>query len=234
MLTRQEEAAWVSSAGVSSTRASFSASAKVLGETSGPTAGPVPKAEGAPGGSCEGFCVSASRETAAPRRPRDICARNCLRGFGMSPPNAVALAPPWLAALWQESLGQHKRSIVSESRRPRRVREKSCRSEKGQLGRLCALSGGGRDLLFVVHGEEQVVLETVAAMRAAASPIVKDLRYLRQPHIEIARLQMHWAISDGGMVSGEADVRQGGDEIRFQPHDLKAIRGDPGAPLEGD
>ena len=89
-------------------------------------------------------------------------------------------------------------------------------------------------MLFVVHGEEQVVLETMAAMRAAASPIVKDFGYLRQPHVEIARLEMHWTIFDGGVVSGEADLRQGGDEIRFQPDDLKAIRGNPGAPFEGD
>src|SRR5207302_5755983 len=87
MFTRQEAAACVRSAGRSSTRASFSASAKVLGETSGPTAGPVPKAEGAPGGSCEGSCASDVAATAAPSRPSDVFARNCLREFGMRPPN---------------------------------------------------------------------------------------------------------------------------------------------------
>ena len=71
MFTRQEFAAWARSAGVNCTRVSFSASRKVVGETSGPTAGPVPNAEGAPGGSLEGSCASASKEEmAAPRRPK--------------------------------------------------------------------------------------------------------------------------------------------------------------------
>src|SRR6516225_1536853 len=86
MFTRQESAASLRSTGLSSTRASFSASAKVAGETSGPTAGPVPKAEGAPGGSCDGTWASALRETAAPKSPSDVFARNCLRESGMSPP----------------------------------------------------------------------------------------------------------------------------------------------------
>src|SRR5215467_3148088 len=72
-------------------RASFSASEKVAGETSGPTAGPVPKAGGAPGVVGEGSWASAFRETATPKRPREVWERNCLREFGMDPPRGSIL-----------------------------------------------------------------------------------------------------------------------------------------------
>src|ERR1035438_569425 len=57
MVVRQLPAATARSVPVSSTCMSFSASAKVEGETSGPTAGAAPKAGGAPGGSSAGFCA---------------------------------------------------------------------------------------------------------------------------------------------------------------------------------
>ena len=50
MVLRQLPAATARSLSLNSTRTSFSASAKVEGDTSGPTAGPVPNADGAPGG----------------------------------------------------------------------------------------------------------------------------------------------------------------------------------------
>ena len=49
---RQLPEHWASSSCVYCTCTSFSAWAKVSGETSGPTAGAVPKAGGAPGGCC--------------------------------------------------------------------------------------------------------------------------------------------------------------------------------------
>src|SRR6266702_968170 len=217
MFTRQEAAACVRSAGRSSTRASFSASAKVSGETSGPTAGPVPKAEGAPGGSCDGACASALRETAAPRSPSDVFARNCLRESGMGPPRQSG-------------------SIVS-GRRPRRCKENPGQVPKEMLvslGRILTLDLGRGNALLIVHRKQQVILETMAAMRAAASPIVKDFRCLRQPHAHLAGLEMHGTVFDGRMVSNQADFRPRGNQIRFQPGDLKAVRGDPGASLEGN
>src|SRR5260370_17109555 len=53
--TRQVSAARARSAVVKFICTSFSASAKVAGDTFGPTAGPVPNAGGAPGGSGGGF-----------------------------------------------------------------------------------------------------------------------------------------------------------------------------------
>src|SRR6266850_989133 len=69
-------------------------------------------------------------------------------------------------------------------------------------------------------------------MSAPASPIVKDFRYLREPHVEIARLEMHWTIFDGGVIRSQADLRQRGNQVRFQPDDLEVVRGDPSAPFE--
>src|SRR5438445_13673951 len=71
-------------------------------------------------------------------------------------------------------------------------------------------------------------------MSATTPPIVKDLRYLRQPHILVAGAEVHGTIFDGGVIRSEADLRQRGDEIRFQLYDLKAVRGDPGAPAKWD
>jgi hypothetical protein len=54
-VSRQLAAATVRSGAVKGNCTSFSASTKVVVETSGPKAGPAPKAGGAPGGSVEGF-----------------------------------------------------------------------------------------------------------------------------------------------------------------------------------
>src|ERR1700761_7601534 len=67
---------------------SFSASAKVNGETSGPTAGAVAKAGGVPGGASEAFCGSWLHEvTAMPNRPREPLVRNSLRDFDIAHSN---------------------------------------------------------------------------------------------------------------------------------------------------
>jgi hypothetical protein len=57
MILRQLVAAMEHSLGVISTWTNFPASAKVEGETSGPTAGLVPNAPGEPGGNSEGCCA---------------------------------------------------------------------------------------------------------------------------------------------------------------------------------
>src|SRR5271154_7439155 len=99
---RQLPAACARSAWVSSTRTRFSAWAKVSGDTSGPTAGVVPKAEGVPGCSlcddvadcgaadCDvaecgvtGFWFCACNTAAAPNNPLDASAKNSLRDFAM-------------------------------------------------------------------------------------------------------------------------------------------------------
>ncbi len=62
---------------------SFSASANVWDETSGPTAGVVPNAGGAPGGKSVVACA-VQRLDAATNKPRDKSARNFLREFDLS------------------------------------------------------------------------------------------------------------------------------------------------------
>ena len=106
------------------------------------------------------------------------------------------------------------------------------REFKKLFRRACDL--GRRDLLFVVHSEEEIALETVAPMTAPASPIVMNFRILRQPHVQIAGSEMHWTIFDGCVVSNQADLWQRVDEIRFQPDDLKAVCCNPRAPLESN
>src|ERR1700690_271982 len=83
MELRQLPAAKASSLALNSTCMSFSASAKVVGDTSGPTAGAVPKAGGAPGGSSEGCWLCPYDATAAPKSARGAWVKNCLRDFDM-------------------------------------------------------------------------------------------------------------------------------------------------------
>ncbi len=57
--------------------------AKVSTETSGPNAGPAPKAGGAPGGSFERSCASRREEDAAPSAPKEVMVRKSLRDLDM-------------------------------------------------------------------------------------------------------------------------------------------------------
>src|ERR1700733_16298751 len=82
---------------------SFSASAKVAGDTSGPTAGEVPNAGGVPGGGSAGFCALLG-QAAAPSKPRDVRARNCLRDLDMCPPKSIV----------RRTLQRRKSHIASE------------------------------------------------------------------------------------------------------------------------
>src|SRR5512143_2939793 len=83
MVVRQVRAAIVRCACVISTRASFSASANVAGETSGPTAGVVPKVGGAPAGAVPCCWPSGAlrQDATAPRRPNGAVIRNWRREF---------------------------------------------------------------------------------------------------------------------------------------------------------
>jgi hypothetical protein len=84
---RQLATACLRSASLNSTCTSFSASANVRGDTSGPTAGAVAKAGGAPGGNSEVFCSWVQEVTAIPKRPREPLAKNCLRDFDIAHSN---------------------------------------------------------------------------------------------------------------------------------------------------
>src|SRR6516165_1684118 len=96
ILPRQLEAAWARSVGVMENCTNLSASANVAGKTSGPTAGLVPKAGGAPAGGCEGagswaFSVPAIVESATvlAARRSDDCLRNSRRVFFMESPRGI-------------------------------------------------------------------------------------------------------------------------------------------------
>src|ERR1035437_7668235 len=70
-------------AGLSGAWTSFSASAKVPGETAGPTGGAVPKAGGAPGGRAAGGRAALRHAEAAAIRAMEARLRKCLRDFDM-------------------------------------------------------------------------------------------------------------------------------------------------------
>src|SRR5689334_20651450 len=92
MLFRQFCAACVRSFSVISTRTSFSASAKVAAETSGPTAGAVPNAGGAPGGELGGgFCANTRDSAAAASMAADEVSRKSRREWDTCSPPKRAL-----------------------------------------------------------------------------------------------------------------------------------------------
>src|ERR1035437_3056038 len=80
---RQLPAAICRAAGLRVTWTSFSASANVSGETSGPTGGAVPKAGGAPGGGEVGDWPARRHAVAEAIRAMEARLRNCLRDFDM-------------------------------------------------------------------------------------------------------------------------------------------------------
>ena len=90
---RQLAAAMLRSAGVSSTCASFAASAKVEVVTCGPAPGAAPKVGGAPGGGgvvdATAFGCSLRHAAAAARMPRGARMRNCRRVFTVSGPRLM-------------------------------------------------------------------------------------------------------------------------------------------------
>src|SRR5215470_2216700 len=81
----------VRSGSVICTWTSFSASANVVVETSGPTSGPVPKAGGSPGGRLLAVWLC-PRRAAAPRSPSAVFFKNRLRERDMRPPNGLDAA----------------------------------------------------------------------------------------------------------------------------------------------
>ncbi len=87
---RQLPAAWARSFSVRGYWTSFSASAKVAVVTSGPTAGEVPKAGGAPGVvGVAGFWARLAVEGAAASRVSVLWVRNSRRDFDICPSVAI-------------------------------------------------------------------------------------------------------------------------------------------------
>src|SRR5215471_6899639 len=83
IFSRQLEAASSRASRVNSICTSFSASAKVAGETSGPSFGPVPNAGGIPGGGSFAVCARARAADAAPSRFRDPFLKKFRREIGI-------------------------------------------------------------------------------------------------------------------------------------------------------
>ena len=84
---RQVAAAIVLSSSRSGNCTSFSASANVVTDTSGPNAGPAPNAVGAPGGSVDRFCACARNEAAAASAPNELKVRNSRRDLDIALPD---------------------------------------------------------------------------------------------------------------------------------------------------
>ena len=96
MAERQLPAACARSFSVRGNWTSFSASAKVLGVTSGPTAGAVPKAGGAPGVvGVAGFWARLVVAAAAPSKVSVLWVRNSRRDFDMCPSGGDCSGSLW-------------------------------------------------------------------------------------------------------------------------------------------
>src|SRR5271168_1583625 len=91
MAERQLPAAWARSFSVRGNWTSFSASAKVAAVTSGPTAGAVPKAGGAPGvvGVAGFWARLVLVAAAAPSKVSVLWVRNSRRDFDICPSGAI-------------------------------------------------------------------------------------------------------------------------------------------------
>src|SRR5271168_3279104 len=100
MAERQLPAAWARSFSVRGNWTSFSASAKVAVVTSGPTAGEVPKAGGAPGVvGVAGFWARLAVEAeAAASMVSVLWVRNSLRDFDICPSTAI------VAGVWRRGV----------------------------------------------------------------------------------------------------------------------------------
>src|SRR6185312_1758828 len=90
MALRQFPAASARSASLICTCTSFSASANVATETSGPTGGAVPNAGGAPGVADVGSWELRFGATAAASEPIAAVSKNCRRAFDIHPPGPYA------------------------------------------------------------------------------------------------------------------------------------------------
>ena len=97
MATRQLLTASLRSLSVNSTCTSFSASANVKGDTSGPAAVAVANAGGVPGGGGKGFFSGLQAVAAMPRRLIELLVRNSLRDFDMSPLLRILADAGWWA-----------------------------------------------------------------------------------------------------------------------------------------
>src|SRR5450432_801480 len=102
MVLRQLPAAVSRSARVSSNCTSFSASAKVDGETCGPTSGEGPNAGGAPGGRAAELGAGLRHAAAAAMRAAEERFRNCLREFGILSPNHIVAGHRPLIGAWSQ------------------------------------------------------------------------------------------------------------------------------------
>src|SRR5579864_92937 len=91
---RQVEAAIARSESLSGNWTSFSASANVATETSGPNSGPAPNAGGAPGGNVDKFCARMREAAAPPSTASDVRVKNSLRDFINSYVGADAFVRP--------------------------------------------------------------------------------------------------------------------------------------------
>ena len=121
MVLRQLPAAISRSAALSSNWASFSASAKVEGETGGPTSGAVPKAGGVPGGGASGSGEDLRHATVALMRAVAVWLRNCLRESDMFSPKDIVLGI-WSGARSRTLLQSVQQNLAQVFRLPVRLR----------------------------------------------------------------------------------------------------------------
>ena len=92
-----------------------------------------------------------------------------------------------------------------------------------------------RALLFLigVHGEDFEIAEIVDAIVAMFVTFPVKFGGLRQPKLQIVRVELNFAVFDGEALVAKLDFLDWPDQIGFQAQNLKSCRINPGASFEG-
>src|SRR5271167_3465102 len=93
---------------------------------------------------------------------------------------------------------------------------------------------GGVNALVFIYGEEEIVVEGVAAVNALAAPVEINFGGMREPELEILLAEVDGAVFDGGVFGDEVNFRNALDKIGFEANDLVGVRRDPRTAAQGD
>src|SRR5579871_2278830 len=128
MVRRQVVAAICRSGEVNSNCTSFSASANVAAETSGPTGGLVPKAEGEAGGNSDGCCGWARPLSGADATSNasELAVRNSRRDVDMAPPTGIVAGTATYRVRSRTVAGEVQPDAKTPGLAPRRFQWQNC------------------------------------------------------------------------------------------------------------
>src|SRR5580704_14987021 len=88
------------------------------------------------------------------------------------------------------------------------------------------------DCMIALHGEEHKIREGVLDDGAAIDHFGERIGTLRQPELNILRVELHGRITDRDGIAGKPDHRDGLYSVAIDVQHLITILCDPGAPLQ--